>query len=151
MKTLCENKYLQQYRHKTIKEFLNNDLHQLYTSTLTQCGLSKASLRQKLFLHLCSYSLGHQFCMLDLLQLQEPGLNYICYRNPADIRFSWPVKTFRWSRWVQIGNLQVLLHSVNLLNITNPPFLIVSGCDILIQTHGLCGHPTKICLSGDVN
>ena len=41
-------------------------------------------------LHLCFYSLGHQVHMLDLLQLQEPGLNYICYRNLADIRFSWP-------------------------------------------------------------
>ena len=37
-------------------------------------------------LHLCFYSLGHQFHMLDLLQLQEPGLNYVCYRNLAD----WP-------------------------------------------------------------
>ena len=45
-------------------------------------------------LHLCFYSLGQQFYMLDLLQLQEPGLNYICYRSPADIRFSWLVKTF---------------------------------------------------------
>ena len=30
--------------------------------------------------HLCFY----------LLQLQEPGLNYICYRKLADMRFSWP-------------------------------------------------------------
>ena len=90
-------------------------------------------------LHLCFYSLGHQFYM----QLQEPGLNYICYRNPADIRFSWPVKTSRWSRWVQEVDLQVLLHSVNLLNITNLQLLIVSACNILVQTQGLCGHPTK--------
>ena len=77
-------------------------------------------------LHLCFYSLGHQFYMLDLLQLQEPGLNCMCYRNPADIRFSWPVKTSRWSRWVQAGqvDLQVLLHSVNLLNNTNLPLLM---------------------------
>ena len=44
-------------------------------------------------LHLCFYSLGHQFNMLNLLQLQEPGPNYICYRKVADRRFSWPVKT----------------------------------------------------------
>ena len=78
-------------------------------------------------LHLCFYSLGHQFYMLDLLQLKEPGLNHICYRNPADIRFSWPVKTSRWSRWVQEVDLQVLLHSVNLLNNSNLPLLIVSA------------------------
>ena len=76
-------------------------------------------------LHLCFYSLGQQFYMLGLLQLQEPGLNYICYRSPADIRFSWPVKTSRWSKWVQEIDPQVLLHSVNLLNNTNLPFLIV--------------------------
>ena len=98
-------------------------------------------------LHLCFYSLGHQFYMLDLLQLQEPGLNYICYCNLADIRFSWSVKTSCWSRWVQEVDLQVLLHSVNLLNNTNLSLLIVSTCDILVQTQGLCGHPTKICLS----
>ena len=101
-------------------------------------------------LHLYFYSLGHKFYMLDLLQLQEPGLNYICYRSPADIRFSSPVKTSRWSRWVQEVDLQVLLHSVNLLNNTNLPLLIVSACDILVQTQGLCGHPTKTCLSGNV-
>ena len=84
------------------------------------------------------------------LQLQEPGPNYICYRSPADIRFSWPVKTSRWSRWVQEVDLQVLLHSVNLLNNTNLPLLIVSACDILVQTQGLCGNPTKTCLSGNV-
>ena len=78
-------------------------------------------------LHFCFYSLGQQFYMLDLLQLQEPGLNYICYRSPADIRFSWPVKTSRWSRWVQEVDLQVLLHSVNLLNNTNLPLLTVSA------------------------
>ena len=88
-------------------------------------------------LHLCFYSLGQQFYMLDLLQLQEPGLNYICYRSPADIRFSWPVKTSRWSRWVREVDLQVLLHSVNLLNNTNLPLLIVCACDILVQTQGL--------------
>ena len=76
-------------------------------------------------LHLCFYSLGQQFYMLDLLQLQEPGVNYICYRSPVDIRFSWPVKTSRWSRWVQEVDLPVLLHSVNLLNNTNLPLLIV--------------------------
>ena len=76
-------------------------------------------------LHLCFYSLGQQFYMLDLLQLQEPGVNYICYRSPVDNRFSWPVKTSRWSRWVQEVDLQVLLHSVNLLNNTNLPLLIV--------------------------
>ena len=96
-------------------------------------------------LHLCFYSLGQQFYMLDLLQLQEPGL------SPADIRFSWPVKTSRWSRWVQEVDLQVLLHSVNLLNNTNLPLLIVSACDILVQTQGLCGHPTKTCLSVMLN
>ena len=101
-------------------------------------------------LHLCFYSLGHQFQMLDLLQLQEPGLNYIRYRSIADIRFSWSVKTSHWSRWVQEVDLQVLLHSVNLLNNTNLPLLIVSACDILVQTQGLCGHPTKTCLSGNV-
>ena len=101
-------------------------------------------------LHLCFYSLGHQFYMLDLFQLQEPGINYICYRNPADIRFSWPVKTSCWPRWLQEVDLQVLLHSVNLLNNTNLPLLIVSACDILVQTQGLCGHPTKTCLSGNV-
>ena len=99
-------------------------------------------------LHLCFYSLGHQFHMLDLLQLQEPGLSYICYRSPADIRFSWSVKTFHWSRWVKVVDLQVLFHSVNLLNNTNLPLLIVSACDILVQTQGLCGHPTKTCHSG---
>ena len=88
-------------------------------------------------LHLCFYSLGHQFHMLDLLQLQEPGLNYICYRNLADMRFSWPV------------DLQVLLHSP-LLNNTNQSLLIVSACDILVQTQGICGHPTKTCLPGNV-
>ena len=101
-------------------------------------------------LHLCFYSVGHQFYVLDLLQLQEPGLSYICYRNPADIRFSWPVKTSRWSRWVQEVDLQVLLHSVKFLNNTNLPVLIVSACDILVQTQGLCGHFTKTCLSGNV-
>ena len=59
--------------------------------------------------------------MLDLFQLREPGINYICYRNPADIRFSWPVKTSRWPRWLQEVDLHVLLHSVNLLNNTNLP------------------------------
>ena len=34
-------------------------------------------------LHLCFYSLGQQFYMLNLLQLQEPGLNYICYPQPS--------------------------------------------------------------------
>ena len=63
--------------------------------------------------------------MLDLLQLQEPGVNYICYRSPADIRCSWPVKTSRWSRWVQEVDLQVLLHSVNLL-ITTPIYHFLS-------------------------
>ena len=102
-------------------------------------------------LHLCFYSLGHQFYMLDLLQLQEPGLNYICYRNPADIRFSWPVKASRLCRWVQEVDLQeVLLYSVNFLNNTDLPLLIVSACDILVQTEGLCGCPTKTCLSGNV-
>ena len=71
------------------------------------------------------YSLGQQFYMLDLLQLQEPGVNYICYRSPADIRCSWPVKTSRWSRWVQEVDLQVLLHSVNLL-ITTPIYHFLS-------------------------
>ena len=99
--------------------------------------------------HLCFYSLGHQFHMLDLLQLQEPGLNYICYRNLADMRFSWPVKTSCWARWVQEVDLQVLLHSP-LLNNTNLSLLIVSACDILVQTQGFCGHPTKRCLSGNV-
>ena len=88
-------------------------------------------------LHSCFYSFGQQFHMLDLLQLQELGLNYICYRSPADIRFSWPVKTSRWSRWVQEVDLQVLLHSVNLLNNTNLPLLIVCACDIPVQTQGL--------------
>ena len=101
-------------------------------------------------LHLCFYSLGQQFYMLDLSQLQEPGPNYICYRSPADIRFSWTGKTSRWSRWVQEVDLQVLLHSVNLLNNTNLPLLIVSACDILVQTQRLCGHPTKTCLSGNI-
>ena len=101
-------------------------------------------------LHLCFYSLGQQFYMLDMLQLQEPGLNCICYRSPADIRFSWPVKTSCWSRWVQEVDLHVLPHSVNLLNNTNLPPLIVSACDILVQTQGLCGHPTKTCLSRNV-
>ena len=84
-------------------------------------------------LHLYFFSPGHQFYMLDLLQLQEPGLNYICYRSPADIRFYLPVKTSCWSRWVQEVDLQVLLHSVNLLNNTNLPLFIVSACDILVQ------------------
>ena len=92
-------------------------------------------------LHLCFCSLGQQFYMLDLLQLQEPGLNYICYRSPADIRFSWPVKTSGWSRWVQEVDLQVLLHSVNLFNNTNLPLLIVCACDILVQMQG---HPTRV-------
>ena len=96
-------------------------------------------------LHLCFYSLGNQFYMLDLLQLQEPGLSYICYCNPADIRFSWPVKTSCWSRWVQEVDLQVLLHSVNLLDNTNLTLLIISACDILVQTQELCGHPTFFC------
>ena len=69
-------------------------------------------------LHLCFYSLGHQFNMLDLLQLQEPGLNYICYRKLADTRFSWLVKTSRWARWVQEVDLQLFkscstLHSLD--------------------------------------
>ena len=100
-------------------------------------------------LHVCSYSLGRQFYMLDLLQLQEPGLNCICYRNLADMRFSWPVKTSRWARWMQEVDLQVLLHSALLSN-TNLSLLIVSACDILVQTQGYSGHPTKTCLSGNV-
>ena len=97
-------------------------------------------------LHLCFYSLGQQFYMLDLLQLQEPGLNYLCYRSPADIRFSWPVKTSRWSRWVQEVDLQVLLHLVNLLNNANLPLLIVSACDILVQTQDSVVILPKTCL-----
>ena len=108
----------------------------------------KGFIRQK-FCIKCFYSRGHQFHMLDLLQLQEPGLDYICYRNLADMSFSCPVKTSRWARWVQEVDLQVLLHSP-LLNNTNLSLLIVSACDILVQTHGLCGHPTKTCLSGNV-
>ena len=53
------------------------------------------------------------------------------------------------SRWVQEVDLQVLFHSP-LLNNTNLSLLIVSACDILVQTQGLCGHPTKTCLSGNV-
>ena len=52
-------------------------------------------------------------------------------------------------RWVQEVDLQVLLHSP-LLNNTNLSLLIVSACDILVQAQGLCGHPTKTCLSGNV-
>ena len=48
-------------------------------------------------------------------------------------------------RWVQEVDLQVLLHSP-LLNNTNLSLLIVSACDVLAQTQGLCGHPTKTCL-----
>ena len=152
---LCQMQYLQQYRHKTIKEFVNNDL-QSFVTCISYIHLRVDAMRtlkgfiSSKILHLCFYSLGQQFYMLDLLQLQEPGVNYICYRSPADIRCSWPVKTSRWSRWVQEVDLQVLLHSVNLLNNTNLLLLIVSACDILVQTQGLCGHPTKTCLSGNV-
>ena len=128
--------YLQQYRHKTIKELLNNDQQLLLLASAIYIHVDamrtlKGFISSKI-LHLCFYSFGQQFHMLDLLQLQEPGLNYICYRSPADIRVSWPVKTSRWSRWVQEIDLQVLLHSVNLLNNTNLSLLIVSACDILV-------------------
>ena len=53
------------------------------------------------------------------------------------------------ARWVQEVDLQVLLHSL-LLNNTNLLLLIVSACNILVQTQGLCGHPTKTCLSSNV-
>ena len=46
------------------------------------------------------------------------------------------------ARWVQEVDLQVLLHSP-LLNNINLSLLIVSACDILVQTQGLCGHPPK--------
>ena len=69
---------------------------------------------------LCFYSLGHQFNMLDLLQLQEPGLNYICYRKLADRRFSWPVKTSRWARWVQEVDLQLFKSCSTLHSLTTP-------------------------------
>ena len=52
------------------------------------------------------------------------------------------------ARWVQEVDLQVLLH-YPLLNNTNLS-LIISACDILVQMQGLCGHPTKTCLSGNV-
>ena len=55
-----------------------------------QCGCALKGFISSKILHLCFYSLGHQFHMLDLLQLQEPALNYICYRNLANVRFSWP-------------------------------------------------------------
>ena len=100
-------------------------------------------------LHLCFYGLGHQFYMLDLLQLQEPGLNYICYRSSADIRFSWPVKTSRWSKWVQKVDLQVLLTLS--ISLTTPIYHFLSYLHATYSVVlGLCGHPTKTCLSGNV-
>ena len=95
-------------------------------------------------LHLCLYSLGHQFHMLDLLQLQEPGLNYICYRNLAD-------KVFLASENFLLGQMSAgikLIKSCSTLHSLTTS--IVSACDILVQTQGLCGHPTKTCLSGNV-
>ena len=81
---ICNNIVTKQYK------IMISNLLLLYTSTLTQCGCAFKGFISSKILHLCFYSLGHQFHMLDLLQLQEPGLNYICYRNLADMRFSWP-------------------------------------------------------------
>ena len=87
-------------------------------------------------LHLCFYSLGHQFAVTGAwtkLHLLSQPSRYEVFL----------------ARWVQEVDLQVLLHSP-LLNNTNLSLLIVSACDILVQTQGLCGHPTKTCLSGNV-
>ena len=69
--------------------------------------------------------------MRDLLQLQELGLDKLHLHVIAT---------------QQEVDLQVLFHSVNN---TNPPLLIISAYDILVQTHGLCGHSTVIWLFGN--
>ena len=107
---------------------------------MTQWGLSKTSFRQK-------------FCIYV-----STAWSSISYARPVAVTGAWTKlhllsQPSRYEvfldRWVQEVDLQVLLHSP-ILNNTNLSLLIVSACDILVQTQGLCGHPTKTCLSGNV-
>ena len=108
-------------------------------TTLMQCRLSKASFRRKALFR-------RKSCSYRSLNMT----NHICYCYPADIRFSRPTKTSCWARRMQEVDLHVSFHSVNFLNNTNPPLLIVPACDIIVTTHGLGGHSIEIWLSGNI-
>ena len=92
-------------------------------------------------LHLCFYSLGHRFHMLVAVTGAWTKLHLLSQPSRYEVFLA---------SSVQEVNLQLLLYSP-LLNNTNLSLIIVSACDILVRTQGLCGHPTKTCLSGNVN
>ena len=118
-------------------------------TTLMQCRLSKALFHRKSCIYVPAVLFINFICATCCSYRSLNMTNHICYRHPADIRFSGPTKTC-WSRRMKEVDLHVSFHSVNLLNNTNPPLIIVSACDIIVKTHGLCSHSIEIWLSGNI-